>query len=224
MPRKSLIRSELLPYHVTNRCNNREPFRLPTEDVWRICENRLYEITYLFQARIHAFVLMPNHFHLLITTPSEDLGKVMMHFVRSLTKDVNLKSGQSGRIFGSRYHWSLIDSRSYFFHAYKYLYRNPVRAQLTQSAEDYRFSTLPGLLGMQRLGFPLHLPYELDQTSPSLVRQLTDVPWLNRPSHSETEERIRKALRRLRFEFPRDSKGAKNWPAPNEPHEWIECG
>ena len=210
MPRKALIRSDRYPYHVTNRCNNREPFPLPAAEVWPLYEERLYEITYLFQARIHAVVLMPNHFHLLVTTPNEDLGEVMMHFVRSITKDLNLKTGQTGRVFGSRYHWSLVDSERYFLHAYKYLYRNPVRARLSSTAEEYPFSTLPGLLGEQTLNFPLHYPYEQSAASELIKPYLTDLNWLNRPTIAETEKRIRMGLRRLKFQLPRDSNGVRS--------------
>src|SRR4051812_21996239 len=110
MPRKSLIRSDRLPYHVTARANNREAFHLPMEVVWRVFECQCFEISVLFGARIHSFVLMNNHFHMLISTPHEDLGEVMMHFMRSGTRLLNLISGRSGRVFGARYFWSLIEN------------------------------------------------------------------------------------------------------------------
>src|SRR5688500_9191320 len=100
MPRKNLIRSNVLPYHVTGRVNNREMFYAGIEDAWKELTQQCYEITILFGVRIHAFVLMPNHFHLLITVPEHDLVIVMQHFMRAATKEMNRRSGRSGRVFG----------------------------------------------------------------------------------------------------------------------------
>src|SRR4051794_18500799 len=124
MPRKTLIRSNTLPYHVTARTNNRELFHLPLNLVWDIMNSHIFEAIILFRIKIHAFVLMPNHFHLLITTPEEDLGRVMQIIMKSGTKTINTESRRTGRVFGSRYHWTIIESEVYFAHALKYVYRN----------------------------------------------------------------------------------------------------
>lgn len=126
-----------------------------------------------------------------------------MHFMRSITRTLNLESGRSGRVFGSRYHWTLIDSEIYFAHALKYAYRNPVRAGICQRVEEYPYSTLHGLLGCRRLGFPIDFPFQLDgyiHIPPETEDQLD---WLNRPFRVEQQAAIQKALKRTRFEPPK---------------------
>jgi putative transposase len=130
MPRKNLIRSNVYPYHVTARGNNKASFPCEPYQTWEIFNEKILEVQKKFGVKIHAFVMMSNHFHLLITTPHEDLGKVMETFMRSITRTMNAKSGRTGRVFGGPYHWSLINSNVYYDCALKYVYRNPVKAKL----------------------------------------------------------------------------------------------
>lgn len=130
MPRKRLIRSDCLPYHVTARSNNREKFPLPLKDVWGILCEEILSAQIALGIEVQSFVLMPNHFHMLLTTPETDLGEVMKSFMRNTTKTLNLESGRSGRIFGGPYYPSIIESDQYFSQAYKYVYRNPAKAKL----------------------------------------------------------------------------------------------
>jgi putative transposase len=206
MPRKNLIRSAELPYHVTARVNNREIFPLEIEKVWNIFTNLCLECTIVYEVQIHAFVLMPNHFHLIITTPKYDLGKVMEHFMKSGTKTINSFSGRSGRIFGGPYHWSLIGSTIYFANALKYVYRNPVRANLCAIVETYRYSTLYGLVGNDRLLFPLFYPFGLGEflNIPNKTNEL--VYWLNQQWTCEHEDLIRSGLKKTTFKPP-----ARDW-------------
>src|SRR5690242_7491281 len=92
------------------------PFRysFSLEKTWNILENQCFENSVMLSARIHAFVAMSNHTHMLISTPQQDLGQVMMHFMRSITQLMNCQSGRSGHVFAGRYHWSLIHSDLYF--------------------------------------------------------------------------------------------------------------
>jgi REP element-mobilizing transposase RayT len=209
MSRKTLVRSTHFPYHITARANNKEPFHLCLGSAWKVFNDQLFEMSILFGIQIHAFVLMPNHFHLLITTPNEDLGLVMQNLMRSITRALNLKSGRSGRVFGARYHWTLINSHVYFSHAYKYVYRNPVKADLSKNVEDYPFSTLNGLLGFQSLYFPLYFPFGEDRFAfiPDTVQE--QLTWLNKPFKKEHDQGINKLLKKTVFSPPmRGWKGA----------------
>ena len=156
-----------------------------------------------FGARIHAFVLMPNHFHLIVTVPEQDLSEVMQHFMRSATKTLNRVSGRSGRVFGGRYHWTLVDSPTYFSHALKYVYRNPVKAGICSRVEGFEFSTLQGLLCVQHLPFPIYFPFEKQSFDriPNDYEEMKN--WLNVPFRAEHDTAISKALRRTRFEPPK---------------------
>ncbi len=203
MARKLLIRSQGNPYHVTIRANNRELFPIDPFAIWKVFCDLFFETHVLFRTQPHAFVMMPNHIHLLITTPQEDLGKVMQHWIGSGTRTVNLISGRSGRIFGARYHWTLIDNPIYFMHAFKYVYRNPVKANLCAQAQLYPFSTLQFALGTQITSFPIWYAFQQKQwigipnTDPELLE------WINTPFISEHEKAIQLSLKRTRFETPK---------------------
>jgi putative transposase len=198
MSRKNLIRSNVHPYHVNARVNNRENFFCDLDIVWKIFDKNLNDIRERFGVKVHAFVLMPNHFHLILTTPGDDLGIVMQQFMRSVTRSITFRSERSGRVFSARYHWSLIDNIQYYDTALKYVYRNPVKSKLTIRAEEYCFSTLQTILGNKNISFPLE-PIIGD---PFLVPEqnlIEFLSWLNIPARTEHDLAIRKALKRSRF-------------------------
>lgn len=202
MPRKLLLKSKTHPYHVTARSNNKEPFPCSLEKVWEIFSTEIQEISAVFSVKTHAFLLMPNHFHLLLSTTKEDLGVVMRLFMAKITKKINSKTGRSGRIFGAAYHWCLIDNESYYDCALKYVYRNPVKAGLCSFVESYPFSTLPGILGSTHAEIVI---------SPAIGHEL-NVPggnyfyflkWLNKPFLSEENQAIDGGLKKQRFGSPK---------------------
>ena len=142
MPRQPLIRTSDFPYHITQRSNNREWFYLPPNILWRQCQMALRQACDEHQVKIHAFVLMSNHYHSLVTTPLANLDVFQWRFACLFTKEVRRLSGRINHVFGNRYKWNLIRDERYFLQAYKYIYLNPVRAGITKRAELYKFSTL----------------------------------------------------------------------------------
>jgi REP element-mobilizing transposase RayT len=210
MPRKRLLVSDFIPYHVTGRGNNREAFPLEPRLTWRIFTDECYLIHALYGAEIHAFTLMPNHFHMLITVPQYDLGKVMDIFMSNVTRTIHLNSGRSGHVFGGPYYWSLINSGGYYSHAYRYVYQNPVRASICSKVEDFPYSTLRGMLGMEHLPFPLYYPR--CGHGISLARKNSEqlLNWLNEPVSDEVTQGIRKGLRYREFKSPKDRNTRKS--------------
>ena len=204
MPRKNLIRSSFRPYHVVNQVNNREWFYLPPTETWEILTDQCYEISMICGARVHAFVMMSNHFHMIVSSPVCDLGVIMKQFSSFVTRTHNRKSGRIGHLFKGRYKWSLIDSPLYYAHALKYVYRNPVKAGLCDQVEEYPFSTLQAVIGKSRVTFPISTVAD-EQFSRSLVpaNQSELIRWLNMPFRNEDSELVRKALRRKEFQFPK---------------------
>lgn len=212
MPRKNLIRTDCVPYHVTARANNREPFHLAPERFWALLGSELWVLSLVSGVEIHALVLMPNHFHLILTTPLHDLGKAMDLFMSEITRRLNRTTGRSGRVFGGPYHWTLINSTRYFHHVLKYVYRNPVKAGLVKRVEDYPFSTLHGLLGNSWLPVPIYftrVAMELGLPSPEPDAQLE---WLNRPFPNEFDYLIGKGLRKPCFEDLKDPNTRRAYP------------
>jgi putative transposase len=200
MPRKPLVRTKLLPYHVTARANNREEFQSGPGRMWELLESECLAAGLTLGAEFHAVVLMPNHLHILLTVPEHDLGIVMNAFISNLAREYNKRTGRSGHLFGAPYHWSLVASTRYYRHVFKYVYRNPVRAGLSPTVEDYPYSSLHGLLGRAPLRFPVHLTkLGLEVGFPSLEPvELLD--WLNRPFPKEVEALIQQGLRKRMFD------------------------
>ncbi len=199
MARKLLIRSNSHPYHVTARGNNKEAFHYDLSETWKLFDFYLSEIASLFGAKIHAFVLMPNHFHLLISTPQHDLGIVMKYFIQSVTKTMNSKTGRSGRVFGAKYHWSLIDSEKYYDCALRYVYQNPLKSSLSKTVEDYPYTTIRAAIGTQNLRFQLS-PHVGSSTLVPNGQTKEYLDWLNQPITREQHESIRKGLQKTTFD------------------------
>lgn len=207
MPRRNLIRNPVYPYHVVNRANNKEWFQLPAPETWKILADECYGVSIVCGARIHAFVMMSNHFHMIVSSPELDLGEIMQHYGSSVTRAYNRKSGRNGHLFGGRYRWSLIDSPIYYAHALKYVYRNPVKAGLCDRVEDYSFSSLHGLCGKSYLPFPVSPLARETRHSGRIPDEMDSLlSWLNTPYRAEDSECIRRALRRKVFTFPVDRK------------------
>jgi REP element-mobilizing transposase RayT len=164
--------------------------------MWEIIGSECLNLNLVYGVQFHSLVLMPNHFHMLVTTPQHDLGASMQVFLSYVTRTSNLISGRSGHLFGGRYHWTLINNTRYFGNVYKYVYRNPVRANLCVTVENYPYSTLHGQVGLSPLPFPLYetrVGMEINLASLEVHEQLK---WLNSPFPKEEEELIRRGLRK----------------------------
>lgn len=141
MPRKNLIRTDEYFYHITTRANNREWFSLPMPQVWQIACHSFQKAQENSPAKVYQFVLMSNHYHLLIQTPNSDIDKFMFWFNKSFSQELRRLTGRENRMFGSSYKWSLIKHHAYFRNVFKYIYQNPLRANIVENCEDYKFST-----------------------------------------------------------------------------------
>lgn len=168
--------------------------------LWEITAEECLLLNWIYGVEFQAVVLMPNHYHLILTVPEHDLGIVMNDFMRSISKKLNWISGRKGHSFGGPYYRCLINNTLYFSHALKYVYRNPVRANLCLRVEDFPFSSLHGLLGKSYLPFPIYwtrVGMELAVDNAENAYELLD--WLNLPVPVEEESQVRKALRRPVF-------------------------
>ena len=97
MPRKPIERSNSNYYHITARSNNRDFWYLSTLEVWDIFCEEIIHLKRKFNLNIAAFVLMDNHFHLLVRSPEEDIYWVMYFFMKDTTLEMQ---SRSGRIMG----------------------------------------------------------------------------------------------------------------------------
>src|SRR5690606_22174225 len=135
MPRKPLLYIHEYPYHVTARSNNKEWFYIAKSLLWEIFISELNSHKEKFGIRIHAFVLMDNHYHLLLSTRGEFyLGEVMQSLQRSIARKINSEAQRINHVFGGAYKGCLINNPIYYAHVVKYIYRNPIKAGLVQWA------------------------------------------------------------------------------------------
>lgn len=189
MPRPLLIRSETHPYHVTSRCNNKEFFPIPLQEVWELMIKQLQLEVKEQSLCVHAFVLMGNHFHLLCHTPKGNLDQIMQRFLRTISVKINQRSKTINHVWGGRYKWSLIESQTHYFQVYRYIYQNPLRAGICQRVEDYPYTTLKPCL------LPIHsfIPLSFGGSEGELV-------WLNEKFEKEDQEIIKLGLRKSQFD------------------------
>ena len=136
-------------YHVTARGNERRRIFYGKGDYEKFR-------TYLKQAQekygylLHCYVLMTNHYHLLIETPMGNLGSVMHYINSSYTNYINIKRRRSGHLFQGRYKAILIDRDGYLLELSRYIHLNPVRAKLVEKPQDYPYSSYSAYISKEK--------------------------------------------------------------------------
>ena len=199
MPRKNLIRTNTFAYHIYARSNNREWFFIPQQEVWEICSTYFQTISDRYQAHLHSFVLMNNHFHMIISTPQSNIDSIMNYWMREVSRNIAKSANRINHIFGGRYKWCLIQSESYYSHVYRYVYRNPIEAGLTQSTAGYPFSTFHYLYHKLPLAFPIYDADYVDKNI-SIPKELNSrLIWLNQAYSEQENELLKRGLRRSIF-------------------------
>lgn len=195
MPRAKRILQEHYPYHVSLRGIGRNPFPMEMPRLWRFSSDLLLFCSRAFNVEIHSFVLMTNHYHMLVRTPDCNLSKFMNYFNRELSREITYASGRINQKFGARYHASIIWQTRYYHSVYKYVYRNPVRAGLCERVEDYPYSSLNFLLGRERYLFPVYETY-----FEKVEDHLNNLNWLNTPFENEALKGIQLGFKKTYFD------------------------
>lgn len=144
MPRNPRVDVGGEVYHVINRSNGRYKI-FNTKADYRIFENLLFETKELVDMRILAYVLMPNHWHLVLYPGNDgNLGTFMHRLTNAHTRKVHAltKTNGSGHLYQGRYKSFIIDTDNYLLAVIKYVERNPVRAKLARHCEDWRWGSV----------------------------------------------------------------------------------
>ncbi|TCT20631.1 transposase [Thiobaca trueperi] len=129
------------PQHVIQRGNNRQQILFEEEDYWFIWE-KLGLAAEQFQCEIHAYVLMPNHFHLLLTPHLENgIGRLMQSVGRYYVQYFNARYERTGTLWEGRYRATLVDPKTSLLPVCHYIEANPVRAGLVAQPADYAWSS-----------------------------------------------------------------------------------
>jgi putative transposase len=127
-------------YHVMNRGRRHEVIFPEGEDFQRFVE-LLQEGSAMWNVRVAAFCLMPNHYHLLVQTPDANLSRFMRHTDGIYTQRFNRSHDSDGSLFRGRYKAILVDADTYLLDLVKYIHRNPLRAGLVSRLDRYPWSS-----------------------------------------------------------------------------------
>jgi putative transposase len=129
------------PLHVVQRGINRSDCFFGESDYLTYLEF-LRRFSERFGCSVHAYCLMTNHVHLLLTPHSKESCALMMkNLSQQYVQRVNYRLKRSGTLWEGRFHSSLVLSESYVLACYRYIECNPVRARMTSSAGQYRWSS-----------------------------------------------------------------------------------
>lgn len=154
------------PHHVIQRGNNRQAIFVTPADYRRMLE-LLEEHARQFEVALHAYVLMGNHLHLLVTPQTADgLPRMMQAVGRRYVRYFNDTHGRSGTLWEGRYKSTLIETERYLLACMAYIDLNPVRAGLVSQAKDYPWSSHGHYAGLRvdRMITPHPLYWELGNT------------------------------------------------------------
>ncbi len=122
-------------YHVMIRGNNRQKiFNEPNDDdifLWCI-ETTIAR----YDARVHAYCLMPNHVHLVVETGRESISKIMQLITGRYAQIFNKKYSRKGHLYQERFKSIMINNDRYFLTVIRYIHQNPLRAKLIKTLDD----------------------------------------------------------------------------------------
>jgi REP element-mobilizing transposase RayT len=136
-------------YHITSRGNERK-------NIFKSAREREKFLSYLassterYGAVIHVYCLMTNHYHLLLETPLGNLSQIMRHINGAYTTYFNTRRQRDGHLFQGRYKAIVVDADEYAGELSRYIHLNPVRADMVEEPEEYRWSSYQYYIGLRK--------------------------------------------------------------------------
>ena len=141
MPRRPRIHLDGVPLHIVQRGHNREPCFFGEEDY----QTYLHWLGVALEKEccaLHAYALMTNHVHLLVTPKrAESIPKLIIALGRRYVQYINTTYRRTGTLWDSRYKSSLIQAETYLLACQRYIELNPVRAAMVDDPAHYRWTS-----------------------------------------------------------------------------------
>lgn len=136
------------PHHITQRGNDKQDCFFEERD-YKYYLECLADASSAYRCDVHAYVLMTNHVHLLLT-PSSDHGmsRLMQSIGRKYVRMINNKYERTGTLWDGRYRATVVDSDEYLLACYRYIELNPVRAGMVSYPEQYPWSSYRAHVGL----------------------------------------------------------------------------
>jgi REP element-mobilizing transposase RayT len=135
-------------YHVTSRGDRREDIFLGDDDRREWLEV-LGTVCSRFNWVVHAYCQMTNHYHLLVETVDGNLSGGMRQLNGLYTQRFNRRHGLAGHLFQGRYKAILVQKETYLLELTRYVVLNPLRANMVESLEDWRWSSYLFSMGQE---------------------------------------------------------------------------
>jgi putative transposase len=152
-------------WHVTGRGNERrEIFGDDGDREWFL--TILGRVVKVYRWRVHAYVLMGNHYHLLIETPEATLSRGMRQLNGSYTQSFNRRHDRVGHLLQGRFKAILVEKEAHLLELARYVVLNPVRARMTASAGQWRWSSYRATAGLGPAPAWLETEWSLAQFGP----------------------------------------------------------
>lgn len=141
MPRRPRIHLSNVPLHIVQRGHNREPCFFAEED-YHAYLHWLGEALIKEGCALHAYALMTNHVHLLLTPKqAESVPRLIIALGRRYVQYINKTYRRTGTLWDSRYKSSLIQAETYLLTCQRYIELNPVRAAMVDDPAHYRWTS-----------------------------------------------------------------------------------
>ena len=141
MPRTARLIVPEVAVHIVQRGHDRADCFFEEED-YKSYLDILRTYATQFACAVHAYCLMTNHVHLLLTPPEKtSCAQLMKHVAQRYSKRLNARHGRTGTLWEGRFHSGLVASQHYALACYRYIDLNPVRAGLVKYPGEYRWSS-----------------------------------------------------------------------------------
>jgi putative transposase len=147
MARRMRIQYPGALYHITSRGNRRARIFADDRDhlIWL---DLLAKAVEQYSIVAHAYVHMPNHYHLIVETPDPNLSAAIHHLNGHYAQTFNKRHKLSGHLYQGRFHAQPIERQTHLLELTRYIALNPVRAELVENAEDWRWSSHASICGV----------------------------------------------------------------------------
>jgi putative transposase len=149
MARQLRVQFKGAVYHVTSRGNERKDIVRSDKDrelFLRVLAQMLED----YQVICHAWVLMDNHYHLLLETPEANLSKALRHLNGIYTQKFNRRNRRTGHLFQGRYKALLVEKGSHLLELCRYVVLNPVRAKMVKKPREWKWSSYRATVGIDK--------------------------------------------------------------------------
>jgi putative transposase len=134
-------------FHIGTRGNNRRSIFADDRDRESFLRI-LRRVTRRYAWQLYAYCLMGNHYHLVVQIAEKGLSQGMCELNTAHAVTYNISHGRANHLFGRRYWSELITTDEYLANAARYVVQNPVRAGLTSTCEDWRWSSYRATIGL----------------------------------------------------------------------------